>query len=126
MRPLATVSISALVILASVVVTSVSLPPVGPLALQGCSGVSRQDVKSIERAVLTAEQLSCIFASALLDSKTVADTCNVAKDLLPSLLPTIDALIGQREGAKRAGVGWAPPKTDGGSSTSIKDAAAKD
>lgn len=77
----------------------------------GCALLTPKNAHS----VLDATQIACVFGTELVEEKTVADACNIARDLLPILRN----LIGQREGAKRSGVRW--PGSDAG----VRDAAAE-
>jgi hypothetical protein len=82
----------------------------------GCSSTPLQ-IQNIENAVLSAEQVACIFASSITDAPALAKACNIADAVLPTLLPLIEKLIGQREAAKRAGAPWPSTPTstlDGG------------
>lgn len=72
-----------------------------------CALFTKENAKS----VMSASEMICIFNSTILEEDKLADVCGVTKELLPILRN----LIGQREGAKRAGVHW--PSADGGAST---------
>ncbi len=74
-----------------------------PLSVTSCALFTTKNVKS----VLSVTQIACIFASAITDAPQVAKVCDVADDMIP----LVRDLIGQREGAKKAGVVWG---ADGG------------
>lgn len=63
-------------------------------------------------AALTASQLACAFESSLTDASALADACAIDKALVPDL----QNLIAEREGAKKAGVVW--HKVDAGAGDS--------
>lgn len=67
-------------------------------ALTACTLFGKREAQS----ALDAVQIACIFQSSVTDESALADACAIAKDLLP----VVRQLIGQREGAKRAGVRW--------------------
>jgi len=60
------------------------------------------DAKTVAKDALSVTQIACVFASALTDDAAVAEACKIDK----ALTPLLRDLIGQREGAKRAGVSW--------------------
>lgn len=67
-------------------------------SLSGCALFTQKNARS----VLDAVQIACVFESTITDEPALADACGIAHDLLPLLRQ----LVGQREAAKRAGVGW--------------------
>jgi hypothetical protein len=69
-----------------------------PLSVTSCALFTPKNVKS----ALTIAQISCIFATTLTDAPEVARVCGVADDLIP----VVRDLVGQREGARKAGVVW--------------------
>jgi len=85
------------------VLTSVLFAALLALLPMACSLFTPRNAKS----VLSATSIACIFASRITDAPALAKACDVADDLIPLLRD----LIGQREGARAAGVGWRP---DGG------------
>lgn len=78
------------------------------VAALSCSG-SRPVSPETTRDALTLAEIACIFASNLLDASALAGYCRID----PRLAPVIADLIGQREGARRAGVRW-PSDADAG------------
>jgi hypothetical protein len=79
-------------------VRTISLAAVLLVAPAACSLFTPANLKS----AIDATQLACVFASALTDSAAVADACQIDR----SLVPVLDQLIAQREGAKKSGVRW--------------------
>lgn len=97
------------------IVDSAETVAVAPAAGQGCSSLSHQDIKNIEKDALTVADIACVFGSALVDPEALALACGIEKRFVPIL----DQLIGQREAAKRAGVKWTP--RDAGASDAAKE-----
>lgn len=64
----------------------------------GCSLLTKQTAKT----ALTATEIACVFNSEIVEEKTLATVCGIAKELAPLLRD----LIGQREGARAAGIRW--------------------
>jgi len=64
-----------------------------------CSGPG---AKSARDSFLAVKDLTCIFGSAVIDAGALAKICGISD----GLLPIVDSLIGQREGARKAGVAW--------------------
>ena len=70
-----------------------------------CSRQQARDAANITEAALSPAQLACVFASNEIDARLLATTCKIVQGL-DKLLPVLRELIGQREGARRAGVRW--------------------
>jgi hypothetical protein len=68
------------------------------LYLAACSLFTPQNAKT----ALEVTQVACVFATQLTDAKAVADVCKIDR----TLVPVIEQLIAQREGAKKVGVVW--------------------
>lgn len=85
-----------------------SLLLLAAVAALSCTG-SRPVSPETTRDALTLTEIACIFASNLLDAPALASYCRID----PRLAPIIADLIGQREGARRAGVRW-PSDADAG------------
>ena len=89
--------------------------PIAPaVALTACSPAAQQDANSALDGALTGAQIACVFGSLLTDAPALAKACKIADALLPSLIPILQGLIRQREGARKAGVVWAVPISDAG------------
>lgn len=72
-------------------------------------GCSHQQAKDVRDAALTLAQIACVFSSTITDEAIVAKTCGIVDKL-----PFVRNLIGQREGARRAGVVWTTPDAGAG------------
>lgn len=70
-----------------------------------------QLAQDIVHGALEAEQIACIFNSTITNDQELATLCHIAEPLLP----LVRQLVGQREGARRAGVSWGAT-ADGGTS----------
>lgn len=77
-----------------------ALALVGALSLTQVSCTPQ--AKSAANGALSAVELACIFSSYETDPSTLSQICGVARDMIP----IVRQLIGQREGARRAGVAW--------------------
>ena len=80
----------------------------------GCDSLRPQDVRTIADHALNAKQLACIFfeKADIIDERQLARICNISD----ALLNLVADLVGQREGAKRSGIGWGarPQQKDAG------------
>lgn len=88
-------------------VTFVPLTAIPTLTIN-CTPAQQKEIKAVTSAtaaVLSDAQIACVFASALTDAPALAKACSIV-DNADKLLPLITQLVGQREGAKKAGVTW--------------------
>ena len=91
------------------------LAVVAPLVFAAaCINGTAKTTDDVKAEALTITEIACVFASALTDSAALAAACKIA----PAAIPLIINLVGQREGAKRAGVLWPGAASDGGTDAS--------
>jgi hypothetical protein len=85
----------------------------GFLSIAGCTWLKSHE-SQINSLVLSADQIACIAAGSSMDPTEQALFCKVPQALLPDLLPVIEGLMGQREGARKQGVTFKLGHADAG------------